>query len=65
MAKRAPTATQAQISRAIKGAESAGFKPARVEIEPGGKIVIIAETAAPDPTTALDRWINGRGSRQA
>lgn len=62
---RKTTATQAQISRAIKGAESAGFKPARVEIEPDGKIVIIAETTLPDPATALDKWINRRGAHQA
>lgn len=65
MGKRKPIATQAQITRAIKGAEGAGLKAARVEIDLDGKIVIIAGTAEPEPATALDRWINGRGARQA
>lgn len=58
------TTTQAQIARAIKGAQSAGLKPAKVEVEPSGKIVIYTEAVAATPETELDEWINHHGSRQ-
>jgi hypothetical protein len=42
MAQRQITLTQAAISRAVKGAQAAGFKVGRVEINPRlGTIVIV------------------------
>lgn len=42
MTRRPSRVTQADISRAIKGAEKAGLRVARVEVEASGKIVVFA-----------------------
>jgi hypothetical protein len=64
MSRRKPF-TQADISRAIKAAKSAGLKIARFEIEPTtGKIVVIAIDALLEKhTSELDKWRARRGSR--
>jgi hypothetical protein len=48
--------TQAAVSRAIKGAQSAGLKVQRVEIEPAtGKIVIVSgDSTAIEPLSPFD-----------
>ena len=43
MSQRQASFTKADVGRAIKGAESAGLKVARVEIDPKtGKIVVVS-----------------------
>lgn len=37
---------QSDVTRALKGMEAAGYRAARVEIDPNGKIVVIAESPA-------------------
>jgi hypothetical protein len=37
---------QGDVTRAIKGARAAGFKVARFEIDPNGKIIIYTESRA-------------------
>lgn len=62
MARR-QTITQAAISRAVKGAQAAGLKVGRVEIE-GGKIVLYSgEEARSEPATLLDGWKAKRDAR--
>ena len=39
--------TQADVTRAVKGAANAGMRVGRVEIDPAGKIVILSEKVAP------------------
>jgi len=49
--------TQADVSRAIKGAQSAGLKVQRFEIEPTGKIIVISdERPAPGTQSEFDAW---------
>lgn len=60
---RRQTVTQAAIARAVKGAQSAGLKVGRVEIE-GGRIVIYSgEDARQEPTSDLDAWRAKRDAR--
>ncbi|WP_082523931.1 hypothetical protein [Methylobacterium sp. Leaf399] len=55
MARR-QTITQAAISRAVKGAQAAGLKVGRVEIE-GSRIVLYSgEEARSEPAALLDGW---------
>ena len=62
MTRRA-TATQAAISRALKGAQAAGLKVSRVEIE-GGKIVLYsAENVRQEPASEYDAWRARRDAR--
>ncbi|MEI9403386.1 hypothetical protein [Mesorhizobium argentiipisi] len=57
MAARAASFRQVDVSRAIKAAASAGMKVARVEIDPTGKIVVVAVGQAPEPANELDKWM--------
>lgn len=43
LSRRAAAFTQAEVSRAIRGAKSAGLAISRVEIDAQGKIVLIAD----------------------
>ncbi|MCF3642905.1 hypothetical protein LXM94_23345 [Rhizobium sp. TRM95111] len=47
---------QVDVKRALKGAEQAGFVVGRIEIDPSGKITVIARQEAAEPATALDEW---------
>lgn len=55
MARR-PVFTQAAIARAVKGAQSAGLKVSRVEIEDGRIVVYSSDDARPEPSSKLDDW---------
>lgn len=60
---RRQTITQAAISRAVKGAQAAGLKVGRVEIE-GGKIVLYSSTdVRQEPASELDAWRAKRDAR--
>jgi hypothetical protein len=52
MQRRGSTVTQLDLTRVLKGAIKAGFKPGRVVIEPDGRIIILNEDAAPKAPTA-------------
>lgn len=55
--------TQAAIARAVKGAQAAGLKVERVEID-GDRIVIHSgEVVSAGEPTLLAQWRAGRGSR--
>ncbi|MHC2108349.1 hypothetical protein [Methylobacterium sp. CM6246] len=55
--------TQAAIARAVKGAQSAGLKVDRVEIE-AGKIVLYSGTGAvKDSVSEYDAWRAKRDAR--
>ena len=55
--------TQAAIARAVKGAQAAGLKVGRVEIE-GGKIVLYSgEDVRPEPGSDFDAWRAKRDAR--
>jgi hypothetical protein len=53
MNRRGPNFTQAQISRAARGAMKAGLAVSRVEIDANGKIVLICGDA-PAPAASPD-----------
>ena len=67
MSRRKPLITQADVSRAVKGAHSAGLKVQRVEIEPStGKIVVVSGDGAPtEPLNPFDAWKAKDNARSA
>jgi hypothetical protein len=57
---------EADVARAIRGAERAGVKASGVEIAPDGTIRVLLGDAAPAAVggrSALDQWLaaNGKG----
>jgi len=48
--------TQAAIARAVKGAQAAGLKVGRVEIEGGRIVVYSGEEAGVPSVSAYDAW---------
>ncbi len=58
---------QADISRALKAANSAGLKVSRVEIGPDGKLsIFIADCSPREPsTTPFDAWKERQNARPA
>lgn len=63
MSRRA-NVTQAAIKRAIQGAEAAGLRVVRIEVDPAaGKFTIHSGEAAPPPLTPLEAWRRSRGAR--
>lgn len=54
MTRRACTFRQQDVTRALKAANAAGVKVARVEIDKAGKIVIVAGEAESDSADAAD-----------
>lgn len=59
---RQPKLSQAAIARAVKGAQAAGLKVGRVEIE-GDRIVIHSGEEPAGAMTKLEAWRASRGSR--
>ena len=60
---RRQSATQAAISRALKGAQAAGIKIGRFEVE-GGKVVIYSSgDIRPEPASDFDAWRMKRNAR--
>ena len=55
MTRRAATFTQADVSRAARGAIKAGLRPDRIEIDAAGKIVVIFGVA-PEPGDDPADW---------
>jgi len=55
--------TQAAIARAVKGAQAAGLKVGRVEIEGGRIVVYSGEEAGTPPASAYDAWRAKRDAR--
>jgi len=57
--------TQADISRALKGAQSAGFEVGAIEIRPDGVLQIsrVAPAASPTPLDPYDAWKAKRDAR--
>jgi hypothetical protein len=55
MGKRA-TFTQAEVTRAVKGAQAGGMKIKRVEILPDGRIVVSIDEELNLPTDAEDAF---------
>jgi hypothetical protein len=45
---------QVDVTRALKGAEAAGFRIGRIEIDRDGKIVILSDSAP--ATDAVNEW---------
>ncbi len=58
---------QADISRALKAANSAGLKVSRMEISPDGKLsIFIADRSTREPsTTPFDAWKERKNARPA
>ena len=51
MATRAARFTQIDLKRAVKGVSDGGMRVGRVEIDPNGKLVIMADTMTPALTS--------------
>lgn len=63
MMPRRPVITQAAIARAVKGAQAAGLKVGRIEIDPStGRIVVISGDDPTQPLTKLEAWRASRGA---
>ncbi|UGB25568.1 hypothetical protein LPC10_22195 [Methylorubrum sp. B1-46] len=60
---RQPKATQAAITRAVKGALAAGLKVGRVEIDGNRIVVHPSEDVRPEPASELDAWRAKRNAR--
>ena len=56
MSRTSPSFRQADVTRALKGAQAAGFEVGRVEIDASGKIVVIAKSETIDSVTPLEKW---------
>ena len=56
---------QTDLARAVRGAKAGGMKVARIEIDPSGKIVLIAESHAAEPRADLDHWLEKQRARSA
>lgn len=56
MARRNLAVKQGDVTRAVKGVVAAGVEVSRVEVDPAGRIVIIAQGEADTPETAFDKW---------
>lgn len=58
MSHRKPLIRQADVSRVVKGAQSAGLKVQRIEIDPAtGKIVVVSSDGlSSEPLNQFDAW---------
>lgn len=58
MTRRRPLITQAEVTRAVKGAQSAGLKVQRVEIDPvTGRIIVVSGDHLPaKPLDEFEAW---------
>jgi hypothetical protein len=67
MSRRKPFITQADVSRAVKGAQSAGMKIQRVEIDPAtGRIVVVSVDSVPSELSSpFDAWKAKDNARSA
>jgi hypothetical protein len=54
MSKRSAIFRQADLSRALEGVKKAGLDVARVEIDPSGKIIVVA--GKPERVSANNEW---------
>ena len=50
------TFRQADVTRALKGAQAAGMEVGRVEIDAAGTIVVITKTETAEPVSVLEKW---------
>ena len=65
VARKAPYPSS-DVTRAIAGAEKAGMKVGRVELDPEtGRIVMFAAGEKPVPQTDLDKWLEKQDARSA
>jgi hypothetical protein len=51
---------QRDVARAVRGAEAAGVKIGRVDIDPATGKISIVPAAEPKNDTDLDRWLSGK-----
>lgn len=67
MSRRKPLIRQADVSRAVKGAQSAGLKVQRIEIDPAtGRIVVVSGEGTPsEPPSPFDAWKAKDNARSA
>ena len=56
---------QSDLARALKGARTGGMAVGRVEIDPDGRIVLVAEGERREPENAFDTWKAKRDARSA
>ena len=57
---------QSDVSRALRAADKAGLKIARVDVEPSGKFsIVVADGAAIGEATPFDLWKAKHDARSA
>ena len=62
MSRNAAAFRQADVTRAMRGAQAAGMQVTRVEIEPDGKIVVSSDkSGAPTDESPLEVWRRENG----
>lgn len=54
MPRRAPTFNQADVKRAVAGAQAAGFSVQQIKLTPAGEIVLSATSAAAGDEANVD-----------
>jgi hypothetical protein len=55
------TFKQQDLVRALKGAKAAGFGVTRIEIDAGGKVIVMTSQGTPvEPSSALEKWKQNR-----
>lgn len=55
MSSRATVFKQADVTRAVKGVQNAGLEVARVQVDPGGVIVVVAGKADGGSSNSMDQ----------
>lgn len=61
MANKAVPFRMADLKRAVAGASAGGMQIGRAEIEPSGKIILVAKTEVEASVdTDLDKWLKNR-----
>lgn len=62
MPRRPPLLRERDVVKVLKGAKAAGVEIARIEIEPAGKIVLVAIADSNELLSPLEKWKQTHGA---
>jgi len=63
MPRRPAPFRERDVVKALKGARAAGIEIARIEIDPVGKIVLMASADSRELLSPLEKWKQDHGAR--